>query len=241
MEKNKLLITGANGGIGYSLVNYLSSRFHIIAIARNIDSLRNMSNVTPYQLDLTEPLQVSECLDQIIEEQGYIPYLINNAGIMTKGKIQELNNKQVTESFHVNSIEPLFIMQKLLFSMQKNNYGRIINVTSGAPLNCSESFGAYSASKAALNAFTVTAAKENYSYNIKINLMSPGPCKTKMAPDGTMDPSACHPTVDYLLSLDNEGPTGEFFWLGYKIPLFPKLDGISWLEGKAHERYEKIL
>lgn len=241
MNKNKVLITGASSGIGFSLMEYLSDRYHIIAVARNIELLKGRENVTPYQFDLMHPCNVNEQMEQIIREQGYIPYLINNAGVMTKSDILDLDENQVKESFQVNSFSPLIIMQKLIPAMQKYNYGRIINVTSGAPLNCSESFGVYSASKAALNAFTITAAKENNNFNIKINLMSPGPCKTKMAPNGTMDPSVCHPTVDYLLSLNTDGPTGKFFWLGHKIPLFPNLEGINWLEGKANERYEKIL
>ncbi len=52
--------------------------------------------------------------------------------------------------------------------------------------------------------------------------MSPGPVRTEMAPDAEMDPSACHPTVDYLLQLGENGPTGKFFWLGYQIPIVPK-------------------
>ncbi len=124
--------------------------------------------------------------------------------------------------------------------MKKKNFGRIINVTSGAPLNCFPEYGIYSASKATLNALTVTAAKECAAFNIKINLMSPGPVRTEMAPDAPMDPSVCHPTADYLLGLGEDGPTGRFFWLGYEIPLFPNLEGIHWLEGRADERFKKV-
>jgi NAD(P)-dependent dehydrogenase (short-subunit alcohol dehydrogenase family) len=131
------------------------------------------------------------------------------------------------------------IMRRLLPAMKERGFGRIINMTSGAPLNCFPGYSAYSASKGALNAFTVTAARECSDLNIKINLMSPGPVKTKMAPNGPLDPSVCHPTVEYLLSVGENGPTGRFFWLGYEIPLFPSLDGIEWLEGRADERYHK--
>ena len=102
---------------------------------------------------------------------------------------------------------------------------------SGVPLNCAPGYGAYSASKAALNVFTVSAARECASCNIKINLMSPGPVRSGMAPDAPLDPSVCHPTADYLLELGADGPTGRFFWLGREIPLFPDLSGVCWLEG----------
>ena len=56
-----------------------------------------------------------------------------------------------------------------------------------------------------------------------------------------MEPSACHPTVDYLLGLDAQGPTGRFFWLGHEIPLFPDLEGIEWLAGKASPKFKRVL
>jgi 3-oxoacyl-[acyl-carrier protein] reductase len=87
----------------------------------------------------------------------------------------------------------------------------------------------------------VTAAREYADHDIKINLMSPGPVRSQMAPDAPMDPSVCHPTVDYLLGLDQGGPTGRFFWLGYEIPLFPDLEGIHWLEGRADPRFRSVL
>jgi hypothetical protein len=46
--------------------------------------------------------------------------------------------------------------------------------------------------------------------------------------------------VDYLLGLDEKGPTGKFFWLGYEIPLFPILEGIDWMGGKADERFKRV-
>ena len=64
--------------------------------------------------------------------------------------------------------------------MRKKNFGRIINISSGGAINCAESYFAYSASKAALNTLTKTAAKELENYNIVNH--EPGPCKTKMFP-----------------------------------------------------------
>jgi 3-oxoacyl-[acyl-carrier protein] reductase len=240
-----LLITGASSGVGLSLARYLSDRYEVVAVARRRErmqeALGNRPQVTIRQSDLSQPAEVEQLVDWLKSQFGHVPYVINNAGVNIRGAIDALNHDQVTRSMTVNTLAPLAILRALLPGMKTNNFGRVINITSGAPLNCFPEFGAYSASKGALNALTVTCAKECAALNIRVNLMSPGPVRTEMAPDASMDPSACHPTVDYLLDLDGQGPTGRFFWLGYEIPLFPNLEGIDWMGGKADARFKRVV
>jgi NAD(P)-dependent dehydrogenase (short-subunit alcohol dehydrogenase family) len=236
-----LLITGASSGVGLSLARYLSDRYEVVAVARRLENMQealaSRPNVTIRQADLSQPAEVEKLVSWLNTEFGHIPYVINNAGVNIRGAIDALSPDQVTRSMMVNAMAPLAILRGLLPAMKSNNFGRVINVTSGAPLNCFPEFSAYSASKGALNALTVTCAKECAALNIRINLMSPGPVRTEMAPNASMDPSVCHPTVDYLLNLDKAGPTGRFFWLGYEIPLFPNLEGVDWMGGKADARF----
>ena len=240
-----VLITGASSGVGHALTHHLASDYRVIAVARRIDRLREAfgtyANVECVELDLSDSGQLREFTQGLPQRYGYIPYLINNAGVNIRVEVSELTHEQLSRSVAVNAVAPLALMQALLPQMQKENFGRIVNVTSGAPLNCFAQFGAYSASKAALNALSVTAAREYQDYNIKINLMSPGPVQSEMAPQAPMSPDVAFPTVEYLLSLPPDGPTGRFFWLGYEIPLFPDLDGIEWLEGRASSRFRKVL
>ena len=49
-----------------------------------------------------------------------------------------------------------------------------------------------------------------------------------------MEPEVCLPTLDYLLTIDADWPTGRFFWLGYEVPLVPDLRGVDWLAGEAN-------
>lgn len=240
-----VLVTGASSGVGLSLAHHLAGRFHVLAAARNLPKLQTefggKPNVSIYEVDLAEPASVWGFLDRILQDHEFIGYVINNAGInVGPVSVDELSESDVLRSLQVNAVSPTAIMRRLLPLMKHRNFGRIINMTSGAPLNCFPGYGAYSASKGALNALTVTAARECADFNIKINLMSPGPVRSNMAPNAPMDPSVCHPTADYLLSLDEKGPSGRFFWLGYEIPLFPDLSGIEWLEGRADQRYERV-
>lgn len=244
-HRNTILITGASSGVGRSLTHYLSDRFHVVALARRVgrmqDAFGENEQVTTYAVDLSDRKATLEAVESIRATHGPILYLINNAGVNFKNAINSLSLQEMDYSLQVNAIAPLLLMQAMLPDMEEHGFGRIINVTSGAPLNCFPKYAAYSSSKGTLNAITVTAAREYEDQNIKINLMSPGPVRTEMAPEAPMEPSACHETVDYLLSLDEDGPTGRFFWLGHEIPLFPELDGIKWLEGKADERYRNVL
>lgn len=245
MSQNVILITGASSGVGLSLVHWLKQRWTVVALARRIDRLRkefeNDANVHCHQVDLTDISGLQLALDEIMAQHGTISYLVNNAGLMHKAGIDVLNPTDLLHSFQLHAMAPLLIMQRLLPAMKAQNFGRIVNITSGAPLNCFPEFSAYSSTKAALNALTVTAAREHAEQNIRINLMSPGPVRTEMAPTAPCEPSICHPTLDYLLSIDYDGPTGRFFWLGYEIPLVPDLEGIEWLAGRASDRFRKVL
>ncbi|QPJ64075.1 MAG: SDR family NAD(P)-dependent oxidoreductase [Candidatus Nitrohelix vancouverensis] len=226
------------------LAKRLSAQYKVIAVARRIDKLRSefkdFPNVRPYFLDLNDVNRIGGALEEIIRVEGDIFYVINNAGVMQPGSIEALKMEQMLQSIHVNGLAPMMVLKTLLPAMKKQNFGRIINITSGAPLNCSPEYGAYSASKSILNSLTITLGKELVSSNIKVNLMSPGPVQSEMAPNATLQPSICFPTVDYLLSLPEDGPTGQFFWLGYEVPLFPDLEGVDWLGGVGNEKLRKI-
>ena len=242
---DKILITGCSSGVGNMLAKNLSDDYHVIAAARRVEKMKKdfeeMDNISIYEIDLDDIDMTKEVIDRIVKENGDIPYLINNAGVNVNKSVEDLSEKDFQRSFNVNVISPLLIMKKLLPMMKENDFGRIINVTSGAPLNNMNGYAAYSASKAALNSMTITASREYSDYNIKINLMSPGAVKTEMAPNSDKDPSVCLPTARYLLELDEDGPTGKFFWLGYEVPLFPDLKGVDWLEGKPSENMRKVL
>lgn len=245
MNRNLLLITGVSSGVGLSLARYLSQRYQVVGIARKLDvaraALADAPNVRLYGADLRFRDRLEACLETIVDENGAPANVINNAGVNLAGRLADLDPADLQESLNVNLFAPVTIMQRFLPGMAEGGFGRVINVTSGAPLNCFAGFTSYSASKGALNAATVTAAREYEGHDIRINLMSPGPVRTNMAPEAPMDPSACHPTVDYLLDPEPGGPTGRFFWLGREIPLFPDLEGIRWLEGEAPDRFRRVL
>ena len=243
--RQPVLVTGATGGVGAAACRHLADRYLVLATGRDAGALAALRERVPglrtYTADLAHPEQVEQLLDSVVADHGFVPYLVNNAGVMLRQPVAELPAAAFETSLQVNALAPFRAMRRLLPAMVRHNFGRIVNITSGAPLNCVAGFSAYSASKAALNALTVTAAREHAVQDIRINLMSPGPVRSGMAPSAPMDPAVCLPTLDHLLTLAADGPTGRFFWLGRELPLFPDLEGVRWLEGDAPDRFPVVV
>jgi short-subunit dehydrogenase len=243
-SKGTVLVTGASSGVGNSLVRHLAGPYRVLAVARRIDRLErdfgDVPTVATHEVDLADLAGVRAFCDELLTDGEEVTHIVNNAGINYRETVTSLPLEAMTHSLDVNALAPLTIMQAFLPAMQARDFGRIVNVTSGAPLNCFPGFAAYSGSKALLNAITVTAAKEHEDANIRINLMSPGPVRSEMAPDAALDPAACHPTLDHLLEIPEDGPTGRFFWLGHEVPLTPDLAGVDWLRGEANGRLQPL-
>ena len=149
--KHVMLITGASSGVGRSLTHLFAGKYHVIAVARRVERLRNefsgKKDVEYHKLDLQEPEEVDRFLGALSKKHEYIPYLINNAGVNVKSPIEELGDDAIDRSFQVNAFSPMRILKSFLPKMKENNFGRVIHLTSGAPLNCFPAYSAYSASK----------------------------------------------------------------------------------------------
>jgi 3-oxoacyl-[acyl-carrier protein] reductase len=242
----KILITGASSGVGRSLANlFYKKGFELILVSRRTSYVQedffNSKHVYAYSADFQNAEDAQNVIDQIFIDHPYVPYIVNNAGILVQGRLDTLATNDIERSLNVNARIPLYIMTKAVKAMAEKGFGRIVNITSGAPLNCFPGVGAYSASKAMLNALTVTFAREYKHHNIKVNLMSPGPVKSEMSPNAELLPEICHPTLEYLLNSTESGDTGKFYWLGYEVPLFPDLEGVQWLKGIGNEKLKRIL
>ena len=98
----------------------------------------------------------------IVDTHGAIDILVNNAGVLENGNILEIDNEKLNHSLEVNFLAPLQLIRELVPGMNSRRYGRIVNVSSGYGSFAEELSGpaAYSISKAALNAVTVSLAKD---------------------------------------------------------------------------------
>ena len=243
--KPRVIITGASSGVGLSIAKHLVNLYHPICISRRTHLVdralaSNCSEYSNYSCDLSCKYEIENILKIILDEHGDVFYLINNAACLTRQNTMDISIENLQYAFYLNCLAPILFMRSLLPAMTRQKFGRIINITSGAPLNCTAGYGIYSSTKAYLNTTTITASKEHMEGNIRINLMSPGPVKTEMSPEATLLPDICLPTLNYLLD-DNENiPTGIFAWLGYRVPLVPELSGVDWLAGTQDSCLEAL-
>lgn len=238
-KKNKkfqdkvVVISGASSGLGLEITKeFIRENANISLCARRLEKLKknfkNKKNVFFQKVDVSNQKAIKKFLKKTVKKFGKIDILINNAGIAYNSKIEDINYEKLKKSFEINLFAPVIFLKETLKIMKKNNYGRIINISSGGSVNCAETFFSYSSSKAALNTLTKTASKELKKYNIKINTMSPGPCKTEMFPKNKLSTKLSLPTVKYLSSLPKNGPSGEFYWFMKKINIIPDLSYINW-------------
>ncbi len=229
-ETRTALVTGANRGIGLEIARQLARNGVLTALgARDKASgeeaaaaLRS-EGLEPavIQLEVTDPESVRAAVAETVHLFGRIDILINNAGILmertsegTVGSVLEVSPQTVVDTFTVNTLGPLLLMQAVLPHMQAEGYGRIVNMSSGMGQisDMSGGFTAYRMSKAALNALTRTASADVDGADIKINAMCPGWVRTDMGgPNAARSVEEGAETAVWLATLDEDGPTGGFF------------------------------
>ena len=192
MLKNKsALITGANRGIGFSILERIAENgANIIACARKQDDLfeKKISDISkkfnieikPIYFDLSNENEIEQGLKKIISLNWIIDIIVNNAGINHVALFQMTTIKKMREIFNINFFSQILLTQKLLNIMIKNKKGSIINISSNATVECDAGRSGYSSSKAALIAWTKVLSKELGNFNIRVNAVSPGLTNTDM-------------------------------------------------------------
>lgn len=192
MLKNKsALITGANRGIGFSILKRLAENgANIIACARKQDDLfeKKISDISkkfnikikPIYFDLSNENEIEQGSKKIISLNWIIDIIVNNAGINHVALFQMTSIKKMREIFNINFFSQILLTQKLLNIMIKNKKGSIINISSNAAVECDAGRSGYSSSKAALIAWTKVLSKELGNFNIRVNAVSPGLTNTDM-------------------------------------------------------------
>ncbi len=185
LKNKKILITGATGGIGNSLVekfyNYGSS---IVATGTNEDKLNNLKkkypNILIEKFKLDEHDKIEKFIENITKKLDGLDVLVNNAGITLDNLSVRLTDEHWKKVLDVNLTSTFLMCKYVIKKMLKNKYGKIINITSIVGHTGNLGQANYAASKAGIIGFSKSLAIEYAKKNININCVSPGFIKTEM-------------------------------------------------------------
>jgi NAD(P)-dependent dehydrogenase (short-subunit alcohol dehydrogenase family) len=226
--KKVAVVTGANRGLGFEASRQLAKKgYQVILTSRDeakgkaaAEKLQAEGlNVVSYRLDVTSDESSQKLAEFINKQFGKLDVLINNAAIYIDDKtgINSVFHAKVDtlrETMETNVYGVLRVTQALIPFMKKQNYGRIVNVSSGSG-QLSDMGGGYTSyriSKASLNALTRIFASELQGTNILINSVCPGWVKTDMGgANATRTPEQGVDTIVWLATLSDGGATGKFF------------------------------
>jgi len=184
-KNKKILITGATGGIGYSLVEKFSnSGAEILATGTKEEKLSNLKkkfpNIIIEKFKLDEHAKIENFINQTTDQLKGLDVLINNAGITLDNLSIRLSEENWKKVLDVNLTSTFLMCKYSIKKMLKNKYGKIVNITSIVGHTGNLGQANYSASKAGIVAFSKSLAIEYAKKNININCVSPGFIKTDM-------------------------------------------------------------
>ena len=234
-SKKTIVITGSSRGIGAAIALELASEYTNIIINYNKNKNRALEvlsktrekncNSVIYQADVSDYNQAQNLINHAIEQFGKIDILINNTGISKQSLFTDISVKEWHEIFDTNINSMFYCTQIAARNMIKNNYGKIINISSIWGMTGASCEVHYSASKAAVIGFTKALAKELGPSNITVNCVAPGIVNTDMNKFFTPEISQelkystplgrfCEPeeiakTVKFLFSPDADFITGQ--------------------------------
>ncbi|MEO1656454.1 MAG: SDR family NAD(P)-dependent oxidoreductase [Pseudomonadota bacterium] len=221
--RQSVLVTGGNQGIGLAIVQrFAREGFATVlsgrrpdAVSDAVDKLRKDGlPVSGLVLDTGDRESIKSAIKQLDDDGVTISVLINNAGILPDGTLADMSDDDLTASFDINVLGPIWLVRALAPGMAERGYGRIVNVSSdwGSFAGGIGGPGAYGVTKAAMNASTVRLAKDLPS-SIKINAMHPGWVRTRMGGSGAARaPEEAAETAFWLGTLPDDGPNGGFFY-----------------------------
>lgn len=227
-----LLITGANRGIGLELCKqYLGEDWTIHATCRQPENAHDLNKLcqksngklTVHPLDVTNPEQIKN-LQQILKSTP-IDILLNNAGVHAQDASQFGKSDEATwdEAVHVNLLAPLKMMENFVDHVGDSEQRLIVNMSSKMGSMADNGSGgayAYRATKAALNAVTVSAAQDLKYRKIKVIVMHPGWVRTDMGgPNGEISVEECATHLRAIFDKLTLKDSGKFLDIdGTEIP-----------------------
>ena len=182
MFKRVALITGASSGIGKATAIELKNKgFNVYGAARGVDKMLCLKKkgIHILKLDVTDDVSMKECINRIIEKEGRIDVLVNNAGYGLYGAIEDVSIEEARKQVEVNLFGLARMTQLVLPYMRKQKYGKIVNISSMAGKIWTPFGGWYHTTKYAVEGFSDCLRLDVEPYGIDVIVVEPGLIETE--------------------------------------------------------------
>jgi 3-oxoacyl-[acyl-carrier protein] reductase len=183
-----VIVTGGSRGLGLGIVQRLAETgFRAIAIARNPteafaaakqEAAEGVLEFVAFDLSLIE--EIPALVTRLRREFGPIYGLVNNAALSADGTLALMKIHEIESAFRLNTISPLVLTKYVVRAMMADGGGRIVNISSVVAATGYSGLSVYSATKAALNGFTRSLAREVGQLGVTVNAVAPGFVDTEM-------------------------------------------------------------
>jgi NAD(P)-dependent dehydrogenase (short-subunit alcohol dehydrogenase family) len=241
MTGKVVIITGASSGIGRAAAKlYAENGSKVVAVGRNekeLISLREEILETKglfkiYLADIRETSQVERLVNDTIENFGQIDVLVNAAGIIMNGTIENTTLDDWDKMMNINLRSVFYLIQKCLPHLEKTK-GNIVNVSSVAGTRAFPNVLAYCVSKAGIDQLTHCAALELAPKGIRVNAVNPGVVVTNLHKRGGMDDANYQNFLKNSESTHPLGRVGEASEIADLI-YFLSSEKASWITGATY-------
>jgi NAD(P)-dependent dehydrogenase (short-subunit alcohol dehydrogenase family) len=220
LEGNVALVTGGTRGIGRRIIEHLASQGATIVFSGSKATEKTKEIEKELQdkysvkcefipANLKDNKQIEELVEATLKKYEKIDILINNAGYALIEKLVDTSLVQLEEVMQINFTAPYLLCKLVVPHMQKNKYGRIINISSVTTVRAEPNLSAYIAAKSAINGFTKSLAREVGESGITCNIVYPGTTETEMLSEGAvyMAKQMGIPTETFLASFVEKSAT----------------------------------
>src|SRR5258708_6392975 len=182
------LVTGVSSGIGLATAKRLIEQgFHAFGTIRVTSHPGNLAaGLEIVRLDVRDDKSVSAGVQEVLDRAGRIDALINNAGSVLVGSLEETSLDEAKELFETNFFGVLRMCQAVLPIMRQQNYGRIINISSVLGFLPAPYMGIYAATKHAIEGYSESLDHEVRLFGIRVSMIKPGFTRTNLNQNGQL-------------------------------------------------------
>lgn len=177
-HKDVCIVTGASSGIGQATsLAFLAEDWVVYATARDVDDLAALAEAgcRTAELDVTDGEQVDAVVSRVVDEQGRVDCVVNNAGFAQFGPLEDVPTDAVERQFDVNAFGPHRLARAVLPHMREAGDGTIVTLSSVVGELSLPGSGAYAASKAAVESMSDALRAEVASHGLDVVVVAPGP------------------------------------------------------------------